>query len=102
MSFVPRVALREGSKGDRSRPPKWFKLALGETVEANGVLTYSPSQHPALASFGIRELGPVGDPATMQRMELTYREAQTIKKTWKAERKTARAARMAGRLKAAA
>lgn len=99
MSFIPRVTLRPGSNGDPNRPPKWFKQALGETVEAaNGVLIFTPNaKHPALKDFGIREFGPVADPATMERMQATYREATATKKAWRAQKRAQLAARIAAR-----
>jgi hypothetical protein len=73
-TFPPSVAIREGSKGDPDRSSKWFKLALRETVQVAGRLAFQPYvKAPALRDFGIRDLGAVDDPATMERMEAIYR-----------------------------
>ena len=103
--FAPRcLAMRDGSLRDPEKAPRWAKDCLGSVVERDGNAVFVPGLHPALREFGERILGIAdnADDGMMAAAERTYREAQQIKKAWRAAKKATRATRMAERFKKAA
>jgi hypothetical protein len=94
----PKVASRPGSKGDSSRPPRWYRECLGTVQERPGDrLVFVFGEHPAFSGLDEIACGRDGDIGTAAKVENAYREAQRIKRQWRADRKAAKAARAADR-----
>jgi hypothetical protein len=95
MFTPPKVASLPGSKGDKDRPPSWYRPGvLGEVVERCNLLFFVYSKrHPAFAGLDEVYLGRDGEVGTAQAVERAFREALATKKAWKAKRKAERAER---------
>jgi hypothetical protein len=96
MTFVPKIALRDRSKNDPNRSPRWFKAALA-TVEQrpDGCLWFQPNrQHPSLAPPADVYLGIPDAPDTLAAMQAAYRSANQVKRLWRRQCETEREERI--------
>jgi hypothetical protein len=96
MPFTPPSVNRPGSHRPEEKPPRWWRPGvLADVVErSNRLYVVFSKSHPALRDLDEVYCGIEGEVGTAAAVERAFREAQRIKRAWKAEKKAAQQERI--------